>query len=95
MSGGRDRSLTELVADALVLQQGRVFEGVPAVQDPRVPAQRSDAAQRQHCVVDEHGGRLLPQPRQDRAVAAVLGVAEDQHLPPILFLACRTNKTQT
>lgn len=80
-------TLTKLVADALVLQQGRVFEGVPAVQDPRAPAQRSDAAQRQHCVVYEQGGRLLSEPRQDRAVAAILGVTEDQNLPPILLLA--------
>lgn len=54
--------LTELVADALVLQQRRVLEGVPAVQDPRVGAQGGDAAQRQHRVVYQQRGRLLPQP---------------------------------
>lgn len=57
-----DLKLTELVTDALVLQQGWVVEGVPAVQDPGVAAQRGDAAQRQHRVVDKQRGRLLPQP---------------------------------
>lgn len=54
--------LTELVADALVLQQRRVVEGIPAVQDPRVGAQGGDAAQRQHRVVYQQRGRLFPQP---------------------------------
>lgn len=58
-------TLTKLVTDALVLQKCGVFEGIPAVQDPRVPAQCSDAAQRQHCVVDEQRGRLLSEPCQN------------------------------
>lgn len=58
-------ALTELVTDALVLQQGRVLEGVTAVQDPRAPTQRSDAAQRQHRVVYEQRGRLLSEPCQN------------------------------
>lgn len=57
--------LTELVTDALVLQQGGMVEGVPAVQDSRAAAQRSDATQRQHRVVYEQRGRLLPEPRQN------------------------------
>lgn len=57
-------TLTKLVTDALVLQEGGVFKGVAAVQDPRAPAQRSDAAQRQHCVVYEQRGRLLSEPHQ-------------------------------
>lgn len=69
--------LTKLVADALVLQQGGVLEGVTAVQDPGAAAQRSDAAQRQHCVVYEQRGRLLSEPSQNGAVAAVLRVAQD------------------
>lgn len=69
--------LTKLVADALVLQQGGVLEGVTAVQDPGAAAQRGDAAQRQHCVVYEQRGRLLPEPSQNRAVAAVLRVTQD------------------
>lgn len=54
--------LTELVTDALILQQRRVIEGVPAIQDPRVPAQRGNAAQRQHRVVYQQRGWLFPQP---------------------------------
>lgn len=64
-----------------------MLEGVPAVQDPRAAAQRGDAAQRQHRVVDEQGGRLRPEARQNRAEAAVLRVAEHQNLPPVLLLA--------
>lgn len=79
--------LTELVTDALVLQQGGIFEGVPAVQDPRAAAQRSDAAQREHRVVYEQRGGLLSEPRQDGAETAILGVTEDQNLSPILLLA--------
>lgn len=37
-------SLTKLVADALVVQQRRVVEGVPAVQDAGVGAHCGDAA---------------------------------------------------
>lgn len=85
--------LTELVTDALVLQQGGMLEGVPAVQDPGAPAQRGDAAQRQHRVVDEQGRRLLSEPSQHWAVAAVLGVTEDQNLPSILLLAWKTHNT--
>lgn len=80
-------ALTKFVTDALVLQQRMVFEGIPAVQDPRVPAQCSNAAQRQHRVVYEQRGRLLSEPRQYWAVAAILGVTEDQHFAHILVLA--------
>lgn len=58
-------TLTKFITDALVLQQGGVFEGVPAVQDPRAPAQSSNAAQRQHRVVYKQRGRLLSDPRQN------------------------------
>lgn len=58
-------TLTKLVADALVLQQRGVLKGVPAVQDPRAPAQCSDAAQRQHRVVYEQRGGLLSEPGQN------------------------------
>ena len=83
------RSLTELVTDALVLQQHGVLEGVPAVEDSGVAPQGGDPAKRQHGVVHQQpgGGGLVPEPGQDRAVAAVLGVAEDQDLAPILLLA--------
>lgn len=57
-------TLTKLVTDAVVLQQGGVFEGVPTVQDSRASPQCSNAAQCQHCVVYEQGGRLLSEPRQ-------------------------------
>lgn len=53
--------LTELVADALVVQQRRVLKGVPAVEDAGVGAHRRDATQRQHGVVDQQRGRLLPE----------------------------------
>lgn len=79
--------LTELVADALVLQQRRVVEGVPAVEDAGVPAQSGDAPQRQHRVVDEQRGRLLPQPGRERAVAAVLRVTQHQHFAAVVLLA--------
>lgn len=49
----RSCRLTKLVADALVVQQRRVLEGVPAVQDAGVGAHCCDAAQRQHGVVDQ------------------------------------------
>lgn len=88
-------TLTELVADALILQQGGVFEGVPAVQDPCAPAQCSDAPQRQHCVVYEQWRRLLSEPRQNWAISAILGVTEDQYLPPIFLLAWKTHTIQT
>lgn len=81
--------LTELVADALVAQQRRVLKGVPAVEDAGVGAHRRDAAQRQHSVVHQQRGRLLPEPSQHGAVAAVLGVAEHQHLAGVVVLgAC-------
>lgn len=87
--------LTELVADALVAQQRRVLKGVPAVEDAGVGAHRRDAAQRQHSVVNQQRGRLLPEPSQHGAVAAVLGVAEHQHLAGVVVLgACRDTKTQ-
>jgi len=87
--------LTELVTDALVFQQGRMFEGVPAVQDLRAAVQRSDAAQREHRVVYEQRGRLLSEPRQNWTEPAILGVTEDQNLPPILLLAWKRHKIQT
>ncbi|TNN64332.1 hypothetical protein EYF80_025462 [Liparis tanakae] len=67
--------LTELVADALVLQQDRMLEGVPAVQDLRAAVQRSDAAQREHRVVDEQRGRLLSEPRHNGTEPAILRTA--------------------
>lgn len=94
-TGSRAVTLTELVTDALVLQQRGVLKRIPAVQDPRVAAQRGDAAQRQHRVVDEQGGRLLPEPRQHRAVAAILGVTEDQHFARVILRTCsNTENTQ-
>lgn len=70
-------TLTKLVADALILQQGGVFEGVPAVQDPRASIQRSNAAQRQHRVVYEQRGRLLSEPCQNGTITTILRVTED------------------
>lgn len=70
-------TLTKLVADALILQQGGVFEGVPAVQDPRASIQRSNAAQRQHRVVYKQRGRLLSEPCQNGTVTTILRVTED------------------
>lgn len=72
-----------------------MLEGVPAVQDPRAPAQRGDATQRQHRVVDEQRRRLLSETSQDRAVAAVLRVTEDQDLAPVLLLAWRAQSRDT
>lgn len=80
--------LTKVVADALVAQQRGMLEGVAAVQDARVGAQRRDAAQRQHRVVEQQRAGPLPETQQHRAVAAVLRVAEDQRLPAVLFLTC-------
>lgn len=70
-------TLTEFVTDAFILQQGGVFEGVAAIQDPHASVQRSDATQCQHRVVYEQGGWLLSEPRQNRAVAAILWITED------------------
>lgn len=72
-------TLTEFVADALVLDEGWVLEGVPAVEDLRVVGERGDAAQRQDHLVHQQRSGPLAQPGDDRPVSAVLWVAQDQN----------------
>lgn len=86
---------TELFADALILQQGGVFEGVPAVEDACGVVLGDDSAQSQHGVVRQQGRRLLSEPGQDRAVPTVLGVAHHQHLLAVIFLAWNKTNVET
>lgn len=72
-------ALTKFVADALVLNEGGVLEGVPAVEDLRVVGERGDAAQRQDHLVRQQRSGPLAQPGYDRPVPAVLWVAQDQN----------------
>ena len=70
--------LTEFVADALVLHERGVLEGVPAVEDLGVVGERGDPAQCQHYLVRQQGVGPLTQPGDDGPVPAVLWVAQDQ-----------------
>lgn len=80
--------LTEVPGEADVAFQCGVVESVPAVHQAGARG-HPDAAQGQQVGVLQRRapGAVLDAPLQ-RAVAAVLRVAEDQRLPAVLFLTC-------
>lgn len=82
-------ALTEFVADALVLQQRRVLERVPTVEDLGVCGERGDAPECQHHLVRQQGGGPLAEPCDDGAVATVLWIAEHQDPLIVAIFACR------
>lgn len=72
--------LTKFITDTLVLNQRRVLESVPAVEDLCVVGKGGDSSQGQHYMVRQEGVWPLPKPRDDGAVPTVLGVTQYQNL---------------